>query len=113
MASNATTFATTVTVTPGTTTFRSLRRGAYNGLQTFGMAQIIVNGGLTAPKSFSYDNDGNMLSDGSRTFTWDVCNRLTSIRYSADPQVPAAESDFAYDGLGRRAQILEKTQRER
>ncbi|HRU39606.1 MAG TPA: RHS repeat-associated core domain-containing protein, partial [Candidatus Goldiibacteriota bacterium] len=29
--------------------------------------------------SYSYDSDGNLLSDGVRTFTWDAKNRLSSV----------------------------------
>src|SRR5690606_37190738 len=44
----------------------------------------------------SYDANGNLTSDGTRTYTWDARNRLTAI----GGPVPAS---FAYDPLGRRA----------
>lgn len=47
--------------------------------------------------AITYDANGNMLSDGTRTYTWDSRNRLISIAG------PVAAS-FQYDALGRRIQ---------
>lgn len=43
----------------------------------------------------TYDDNGNMLSDGSRTFTWNARNQLAAIS-------GATGASFQYDGLGRR-----------
>ena len=43
----------------------------------------------------SYDNNGNMLSDGNHTLSWDARNRLVSLS-------GAASASFQYDALGRR-----------
>lgn len=43
----------------------------------------------------TYDDNGNMLSDGARSFTWDARNRLVAIS-------GAASASFAYDAVGRR-----------
>jgi RHS repeat-associated protein len=45
--------------------------------------------------SFSYDSNGNLTSDGTRTYTWNARNELTGI------SGPVSAS-FAYDGFGRR-----------
>jgi len=45
-----------------------------------------------------------MTSDGTRTFEWDVENRLTAVVIVATGH----RSEFEYDGLGRRVQIVEK-----
>jgi RHS repeat-associated protein len=45
--------------------------------------------------AITYDANGNMLSDGTRTYAWDSRNRLISIAG------PVAAS-FQYDALGRR-----------
>lgn len=45
--------------------------------------------------SVSYDNNGNLTSDGTRTYTWNARNELTAI------SGPVSAS-FGYDGLGRR-----------
>jgi RHS repeat-associated protein len=50
-------------------------------------------------QSLTYDADGNLLSDGARTYSWDAENRLVGIGY---PGQPGKATAFAYDGLGRR-----------
>ena len=61
-----------------------------------------------------YDLDGNLLSDGRWTYTWDGENRLVkmvSIAWTqpsgghlANATFPAITLEFAYDGLSRRVQ---------
>jgi RHS repeat-associated protein len=53
---------------------------------------------------YAWDLNGNMTSDGVRTFSWDAANRLTTIIYPNN----SGRSEFTYDGLGRRVQIIEK-----
>lgn len=53
---------------------------------------------------YSYDADGNLLSDGTRTYTWDAENRLVGIAY---PGSAGKATAFTYDGLGRRVQITD------
>jgi YD repeat-containing protein len=45
--------------------------------------------------TLTYDDNGNLASEGSRTYSWDVRNRLTAL---GGPQ-PAS---FQYDAFGRR-----------
>jgi RHS repeat-associated protein len=55
----------------------------------------------TVSRTLTYDADGNLLSDGVRTYTWDAENRLTSIT----PTLPNTDTPrlcFTYDHLGRR-----------
>jgi RHS repeat-associated protein len=61
-----------------------------------------------------YDLDGNLLSDGRWTYTWDGENRLVKMvsvawtqpagGYLANATFPAVTLEFAYDGLSRRVQ---------
>nr|WP_200985154.1 RHS repeat-associated core domain-containing protein [Rhizobium rhizogenes]QCL10057.1 RHS repeat-associated core domain protein [Rhizobium rhizogenes] len=51
---------------------------------------------------YSYDADGNQLSDGERTYSWDAENRLVGITYASQP---GKQTQFTYDGLGRRIKI--------
>ena len=51
-----------------------------------------------AARTFTHDADGNMSSDGTRTFDWDAANRLVSVR-----QGTTVLASFAYDGRGRRS----------
>jgi YD repeat-containing protein len=46
--------------------------------------------------SLSYDNNGNLTSDGTNTYTWDARNHLTTIS-------GATTASFTYDAFGRRA----------
>jgi RHS repeat-associated protein len=48
--------------------------------------------------AYAWDANGNLLSDGSRTFTYDHANRLSSITQGSDVY------SFSYNGLGDRLQ---------
>lgn len=51
---------------------------------------------VATPEQFTYDNDGNLLTDGKFTYTWDAENRLIKAEYS-DTRI-----EFTYDYMGRR-----------
>jgi RHS repeat-associated protein len=53
-------------------------------------------------QTFTYDANGNMTSDGTRTFEWDAENRLVAVT------VGTHRTEFTYDGLSRRTRIVEK-----
>jgi RHS repeat-associated protein len=55
---------------------------------TYNAANQVTNAG------FTYDNNGNLTSDGTNTYTWDRANRLLSMDTSS----------YAYDGVGNRVQ---------
>lgn len=61
------------------------------------MTQRTTNGGSAV--TFTYDNNGNLTSDGSRTLTWDILNQLTQLVSGG------VTSTFAYDPIGRRVQF--------
>ena len=48
-----------------------------------------------------YDQNGNLLSDGRRSFTYDTENQLVSVLVTNGP-LDATLSGFVYDGLSRR-----------
>ncbi len=52
-----------------------------------------------ASKSFTYDLNGNLTSDGARTFEWDAENRLVAVKQNS-----TTLASFTYDSDGRRAQ---------
>jgi RHS repeat-associated protein len=57
------------------------------------------------PESFSYDLDGNLLSDGRWNYTWDAENRLVSMVTrpdAANAGAPRQRLTFTYDYAGRR-----------
>src|SRR5207248_10562540 len=47
--------------------------------------------------SFTYDANGNLLSDGFKTYNYDDLNQLTNITLAGQ-----WKTDFVYDGVGRR-----------
>ena len=53
-------------------------------------------------KTLTYDANGNLTGDGTRTFEWDAENRLLAVN------VGTKRSEFAYDWAGRRVRIVEK-----
>ena len=48
------------------------------------------------------DANGNLTSDGSRTFEWDARNQLVAVN------VGTHRSEFTYNGIRRRVRIIEK-----
>ncbi len=57
-----------------------------------------------ATENYSHDNDGNLLSDGRWTYTWDAENRLVSMVANSNvPDAAKRKLEFSYDGTGRRA----------
>lgn len=67
---------------------------------TYNAANQLTSGGAT------YDNNGNLTSDGTNSYTWDRANRLVEW----DNGVAADLTAYAYDGLSNRiAQSLGTT----
>jgi RHS repeat-associated protein len=66
-----------------------------------GVATLTPSGGTG--RTYTYDANGNVVSDGLRKYTWDAENRLLSITEIATGHV----STFTYDGLSRRVAITE------
>ncbi len=69
--------------------------------QTGAYSQLNQLTNLTG-QHLTWDTDGNLLSDGVRTYSWDAENRLVAIAYTG---VSGKATSLAYDGLGRRIQI--------
>ena len=53
-------------------------------------------------KTLTYDSNGNLLTDGLRTYTWDALDQLIAIDQGAH------RSEFTYDGEGRRVRVVER-----
>ncbi len=66
---------------------------------------VVTNNGMA--KTITFDLNGNetavVTATSTNTYQWDAANRLVSITG------PTNQSLFGYDGLGRRVQIIEKT----
>jgi RHS repeat-associated protein len=76
----------------GNNTFTAIAKDVYGRLDT---NSITVNIQLT--NSYSYDLNGNLLSDGTRYFAYDDENQLMSVTVSN-----AWQSQFVYDGKLRK-----------
>jgi RHS repeat-associated protein len=63
--------------------------------------QFSVTGATAA--TLTYDENGNMTSDGTNTYSWDAENRLIRITYPGTGN----NSQFTYDALGHTVKIVE------
>ncbi|MDM8005916.1 MAG: RHS repeat-associated core domain-containing protein, partial [Phycisphaerae bacterium] len=91
-------FRAQVPVTAGTTTV-TVNAVDASGNTTEAVYEVDQAG---TGKTFTYDANGNMTSDGTRTFEWDVRNQLVAVN------VATHRSEFAYDGSQRRVREVEK-----
>ena len=76
----------------GNNTFTAIAQDSYGRKDT-----NVSTVNLQSPVSFTYDQNGNLTSDGSRNFAYDDENQLISVWVTN-----AWRSDFAYDGKMRR-----------
>jgi RHS repeat-associated protein len=53
----------------------------------------------------SYDADGNLLSDGVRSYEWDRMSRLVKITWGGSP---VKSTEYRYNALGQRSEQIEK-----
>ncbi len=109
-------FATNAVTVNGATAYRkgeyfrqevSLSNGStpvWEGITVTESGQAPVSGNLFVPQTpeqFTYDQDGNLLSDGRWNYTWDAENRLIAL--AARTAVGPQESlKFEYDSKARR-----------
>ena len=60
-------------------------------------------GGTPTITNYGYDSDGNLVSGGNTSYTYDEANRLTQlIRTNPNTGANEAKSEFVYDGLSRK-----------
>jgi RHS repeat-associated protein len=55
-----------------------------------------------AGKTFTFDANGNLTADGTRTFDWDARNQLVAVN------IGTHRSEFTYDGEQRRVRVVGK-----
>ncbi len=83
-------------------TFNTYTSNELNQLDT---RAVQVNNIGSSPVSLIYDLAGNLVDDGDQMrFEWDAANRLVAIDYRNNRR-----SEFLYDGLSRRVQVIEKS----
>ncbi|MBI2440263.1 MAG: hypothetical protein HYV35_02715, partial [Lentisphaerae bacterium] len=82
--------------------------GVLAGAGTNGMDIVSAYTGFVSvaqsPETFTYDEDGNMLSDATRKYEWDAENRLIAVTVSnlVGTAGPAVRLEFQYDYMSRR-----------
>jgi RHS repeat-associated protein len=90
-------FATAIDAAPGNTTISvSATDYSPNANKTTPPKQWVAATSGGSSTNYDYDNNGNMISGNSQSYTWDEENRLTKIIIGSNTY------EFAYDGLGRR-----------
>jgi len=84
-----------VAVTPGTNSFTVESTDENSNSSPLATYEFEVS---ATTNTLSYDDNGNLLSDGIRTYTWDAKNRLLSVSESG------VTYSWKYDGLDRRVE---------
>ena len=55
----------------------------------------------SAANNFTYDDNGNLITDGVRTFEWDANNQLVAVSTATH------RTEFTYDGRQRRVRVVD------
>lgn len=92
-------FTATVPSTVGTNIFAVVAQDYSTNLSTNRYEVVVAN---TLNQTLTYDSNGNLTSDGTRTYDWDGMDRLVKITSGTHT------TEFTYDGLSRRVRIVEK-----
>ncbi|NMD20342.1 MAG: hypothetical protein GYA76_08760 [Verrucomicrobia bacterium] len=87
-----------VSLLDGTNTFTAVAQDSYGRGDT---NAVTLN--LPASVSYTYDDNGNLVSDGQMTFEYDGENQLVVVQVAG-----SWRSEFRYDTLGRRRVRVEK-----
>lgn len=94
-----------VDVTPGPNTL-TVQATDYSPNANVATKSWSINITGTPARSFAHDDNGNMTSDGTRTYEWDADNRLVKITWGAGSN---KTTEYKYNPLGQRSERIEKT----
>lgn len=86
----------------GTSTLSVTGTDGSSNTKSNGYALSVSSGSTT---NLTFDLNGNMTSDGTNAYAWDVANRMIKITYPGSNNF----STFVYDGLSRNVSITETT----
>jgi RHS repeat-associated protein len=84
-----------ITAGPNTVTITATDANGNSGTKTY------LIDGTGATKTYTYDANGNLTSDGVRTFGWDARNQLVSVTMGTH------RSELKYDGRQRLTRLVE------
>jgi RHS repeat-associated protein len=108
MMTTATNFLAYATLPTGTSTVQVVGTDLSHNSTTNNYQIVVTNNGIA--KTLRYDLNGNLTNLAAATYTntyeWDAAHRFTAINVITASGTN--RSEFTYDGLGRRVQILEK-----
>jgi YD repeat-containing protein len=90
------TFVAQAPVPPTASNVSVVAKDASNNTRT-NVYQVQASAGSTV--TYTHDLNGNLTSDGTKTYEWDAENRLTAVKQGA-----TTLAAFTYDAEGRRAQ---------
>lgn len=91
-------FAGSTTVTSGTNTVPVVATDPGGNVRTQNYQVNVTGTGAT----FAHDANGNLTSDGVRTYEWDAENRMAAVNQGT------RRSEFTYNGANERTRIIEK-----
>jgi RHS repeat-associated protein len=90
-------FRGTAQVASGTTTV-TLKAKDASGNETTQQYEVDASGSTT---SYTYDANGNLTSDGTKSYFWNALNQLVEVKEGS-----TTIATFEYDGVGRRTEKL-------
>ncbi len=80
----------------GATTTVTVKARDYSGNETTKQYEVDAAGSTT---SYTYDANGNLTSDGTKTYLWNALNQLIEVKEGT-----TTVATFEYDGEGRRTE---------
>jgi RHS repeat-associated protein len=102
--SYSTNFAGTANVTSGTNNVPIVAHDV-NGNTSTNTYRVVIP---PVSAAYTYDFNGNLLTDGTRSYGWDAKNELVSIVYNSGSNA-GNHTEFTYNGAGERVKIVERT----
>jgi RHS repeat-associated protein len=90
-------FRGTAQISAGTTTVTLAARDA-SGNQITQQYEVDASGSTS---SYTYDANGNLTADGTKTYFWNALNQLVEVK-----EGPTTIATFEYDGKGRRTKKI-------
>ncbi|MEO8615798.1 MAG: RHS repeat-associated core domain-containing protein [Luteolibacter sp.] len=94
-------FETELTLQPGNNSV-SIAATDASGNRSNYQFNIALPSASATPLNITYDADGNLTSDGIRSYEWDIRSRLTKITWAA-----GKTTEFKYNALGQRCDRIE------
>jgi RHS repeat-associated protein len=102
--SYSTNFSGVASVTTGTNSVAVVAQDVDGNTSTNNYQVVIPS----VSASYTYDLNGNLTEDATRSYQWDAKNELTAIIYNSGSN-EGNHTEFTYNGVGQRVKIVEAT----